>query len=126
VASDIGAAPDPRKKFPRGKQHPALLKYYDNFDVTTEEATISRYGHQSSHSRSSLRTAFFIAIEAPFATTWYRRGFRHARMPNGAPPARSLIMLCLHGLSLLHGILNYNLFDARFVSIAAISCWFLL
>jgi hypothetical protein len=36
-ASDIGAAPDPSKKFPRGKQHPALLKYYDNFDVTTEE-----------------------------------------------------------------------------------------
>jgi hypothetical protein len=36
-SSDIGAAPDPRNKFPRVKQHPALLKYYDNFDVTTEE-----------------------------------------------------------------------------------------
>ena len=40
----------------------------------------------------------------------------HARIPNGAPPAGSLIMPCLHALSLLHGILYYNLFDARYPS----------
>jgi hypothetical protein len=36
-ADDIGSAPDPREKFPAQKDFEALLEYYDNFDVTSEE-----------------------------------------------------------------------------------------
>ena len=34
---DIGSAPDPKEKFPAEKDFKALLKYYDNYNVLTEE-----------------------------------------------------------------------------------------
>ena len=36
-ACDIGAPPDPKKKFPKQSQHHALLRYYDGIDVTDKE-----------------------------------------------------------------------------------------
>lgn len=34
---DIRSRPDPKTKFPRPEDHAALLKYYDGYNVTTEE-----------------------------------------------------------------------------------------
>lgn len=36
-SNSIGSCPDPKKKFPRPEDHEALLRYYDGFDVTTEQ-----------------------------------------------------------------------------------------
>jgi hypothetical protein len=36
-ADDIGSAPNPKEKFPAPKNFEALFRYYDDYDVTTEE-----------------------------------------------------------------------------------------